>query len=391
MPVDPPWRILCIDDDVEITRQLEEALPGEEVDDIGSRPEVVPANVFEDALDELERTRYDALILDVRLGRGEGAGDQAGIRTLTEIQARRFVPVIFYTAIPSEVEHLRSAFVRVVEKTAGIPRLLEELRYILGTNLPLTNRLLLRHVEEVQRAYMWEFVAEHWDRFGDSGDRGGLAYLLARRLALSLGGPAVEDLASKLGATAPGGEPGDVAPMRYYVLPPVEATPLAGDIFEGPVGDTRDHYVLLTPSCDLANEPVKADYVVLARCVPLEVQAEYQAWRSDLPDENAKQASELARLLRNSRSKGQPDRWFFLPAALTVPNLLVDFQQITTLPCTDLTTLSRVASLDSPFAEALVARFNRYFGRLGTPNLNPVAVMSRIAAEVAAEEGDGAE
>ena len=36
--------------------------------------------------------------------------------------------------------------------------------------------------------------------------------------------------------------------------------------------------------------------------------------------------------------------------------------------------LERLASLDSPFAEALLARFTRHFGRLGTPDID-VAVL----------------
>jgi hypothetical protein len=40
--------------------------------------------------------------------------------------------------------------------------------------------------------------------------------------------------------------------------------------------------------------------------------------------------------------------------------------------------LNRLASLDSPFAEALLARFVRYFGRLGTPDLNTEVILSRL-------------
>ena len=40
--------------------------------------------------------------------------------------------------------------------------------------------------------------------------------------------------------------------------------------------------------------------------------------------------------------------------------------------------LERLASLDSPFAEALLARFTRYFGRLGTPDLDVAVLLQRL-------------
>jgi len=40
--------------------------------------------------------------------------------------------------------------------------------------------------------------------------------------------------------------------------------------------------------------------------------------------------------------------------------------------------LERLASLDSPFAEALLARFTRYFGRLGTPDLDAAILLQRL-------------
>ena len=36
--------------------------------------------------------------------------------------------------------------------------------------------------------YMWDFVQANWDAFQDAPDRTALAYLLARRLAISLSG-----------------------------------------------------------------------------------------------------------------------------------------------------------------------------------------------------------
>ncbi len=122
----------------------------------------------------------------------------------------------------------------------------------------------------------------------------------------------------------------------------------------------------------------KADWILLARCLPLAEQAEYQRWQTGLPKPSGPVEERLRAILRNNRQGGQAERFYFLPGALTLSDLVVDFQQLVTLPRARMTTLERLASLDSPFAEALLARFARYFGRLGTPDLDPEVILGRL-------------
>jgi len=169
-------------------------------------------------------------------------------------------------------------------------------------------------------------------------------------------------------------------PMQYYVIPPVELAPLAGDVYEGQIGDLHSYWVLLTPSCDLVTGREKADLVLLARCLPLTEQVEYQQWRDGLPAPSRAINGKLQDLLRNNRRDSQSERFFFLPSALSLPDLVVDFQQLVTLQREHMDGLERLASLDSPFAEALLARFTRYFGRLGTPDLDVAVLLQRLRA-----------
>ena len=64
--------------------------------------------------------------------------------------------------------------------------------------------------------------------------------------------------------------------MRYYVIPPIEPAPLAGDIYQGQVREQNGYWALLTPSCDMVAGREKAELVLLARCLPLTEQVEYQ-------------------------------------------------------------------------------------------------------------------
>jgi CheY-like chemotaxis protein len=390
MAVDPPWRILAVDDDAEVLGPLKEYLEAESVDEFGSKPAVETTTSFSDGLEMLEATRYDLLVLDVRIGEAEEGDPQAGVRTLERVRKRRFLPVIFNTAIPNAVEGLTSPLVRVVEKTQGLDALLAQVRELIATRLPEVNRVLLEHVEAIQRDYMWDFVGPNWEKFGATTDRSGLAQLLARRLALSLSGTGIEKLASRLGGAHAAASDGRVEPMRYYVLPPVELTPLVGDLYEGTIAGVSGHWILLTPSCDMT-APIRAEFVLLARCLPLDEQQEYERWTEKLPLPSRSVTGDMTNLLRNNRAKAQPDRYFFLPAAVTLPDLVVDFQQIESIAGGDLADLKPLASLDSPFAEALVARFVRYFGRVGTPDLNIDAVMARLRRDAGhTDEASGA-
>ena len=89
---------------------------------------------------------------------------------------------------------------------------------------------------------------------------------------------------------------------------------------------------------------------------------------------------QLQALLRNNRQDNQSERFFFLPGALSLPDLVVDFQHLVTLQRGHMGELERLAPLDSPFAEALLARFTRYFGRLGTPDLDVAVLLQRLRA-----------
>jgi hypothetical protein len=249
---------------------VQEFLDGETIppDD---RLQVETLNNFGDALNELEVRRFGLLLLDVQLGPYSGTPDEeAGITTLQAIRQRRFVPVVFYTGLPHLVRHLATPLIQVVEKTEGLPRLLESLNSIFATRLPAVNRALIRHLETIQREYMWDFVANHWEQLSDTSDHTSLAYLLARRLVTSLSGSGIQQLARDLGdSTGAAAAEGHVHPMRYYVIPPVELAPLAGDIYQGQGGEYNGYWALLTPSCDMVTGREKAELVLLARCLPL--------------------------------------------------------------------------------------------------------------------------
>jgi hypothetical protein len=245
------------------------------------------------------------------------------------------------------------------------------MKEIFATGLPRINRALMRLLETSQRDYMWEFAAEHWQEFSDSSNHSVLAYLLARRLAqsLSLSGPGIKQLFEDLGD--PDGAVTNISrvhPGRYYILPPVMPSFLAGDLYIEQPEESHRYMILLTPSCDLYTDrarSMKAEQILLARCKLLSELEEYQQWENSQSPRSSRVKNALL-----SKIEIKSERYYFLPKAITIPNLVIDFQQLVTMTVEQFSNLKRIASLDSPFAEAVQARFSRYFGRLGTPDLD---------------------
>lgn len=356
------WQILVVDDDQEICDEIQQYLEGRQFGHDNSKCCVTTLVSFADAMRQLESGKYDIVILDVRQhGNNFTDDDDLGRKIFDQIRARRFIPIIFYTGIPAKVTELKSPVVKVIEKTETIRALESVIGELIDTRLLTINRALISHVETIQRQYMWDFVAENWNNLDTTTDQVSVAYLLARRLALSLQtgiAPMVDDL----GGDATGLDVEEtVHPMHYYIMPPLDKQVFyAGDIFRGTVDGQAGYFVLLTPSCDLVQD--KVERTVLACCAELTSCPECQQWGQNRESKNKKRA--LEDLFANRK-----DRHHFLPGVLSMPHLLVDFQNVKSIALSDLRGLTRVTSLDSPYREHLLSRFVRYMGRLGTPDL----------------------
>ena len=372
------WRFLIVEDKEDTARQLQEAISNifEEKD----TAEFEICKNFKDAVDLFKHERFDLIILDLKDDSDVSINaddNPKGLKIFDELKKIRFVPVVFYTALAHKVRSMQTTFVRVVEKTEGITKLSAEVNKVFETKLPLLNR----QIEELQRNYMWDFVSNHWQEFNSPHGYADLAFLLARRLALSL-----QEEARKH-ASHFSGSPGinKVHPMEIYIRPPISEKPLAGDIVHGEVDGVLGFWVILTPSCDF-EQAGRLGKVLLAQCLLLSEQPEYTAWKDKPTDE--KNLDVLKSLIGDNRKKQQPERFKFLPGTYFLPDMLVDFQQMKTVLPEILGKLKTVASLDSPYSEAVISRFSRYLGRIGTPDIDKDIVIKRLTAQLESKKLD---
>lgn len=374
-----PPQILHVDDDPEVLAGVKEFLEGEEIDGWG-RPEITGIGSFDEALRTLEQQRFDLVILDVRLGGHDEQdltpAEEEGVRTLAEIRQRRFVPIVFWTGLPGKVRDLAGPLVLVGDKTSDdVDDLAHKVGELFATGLPRVNRALRHLVEDEQRRYMWDFVAEHWDELTRDGDDTGLAYLLVRRLGRSLSGPAIQRLAAELGGGKPGAPAaGTIQAAEMYIVPPLPDTnPGLSEIMREDAEGGARWWFVLTPSCDLEHSE-KLDWVLLAECLPAEEDQRILDW---LSKETGGTKSKVRDLI-NHKTGGQEDRWLYLPAVPTMPDLVVDLQRLRSAALEEFEAMRRIGSLTPPFAEAAANRFGRYYGRIGTDDLDVDALMARL-------------
>ena len=397
-------RILVVDDDEEIVENTRELLESQPISDAEDMATVATVTDFNEALVLLAQEEFDLIVLDVRdqgrIGQGldpldEGGSETTeadlGLQIFERVRATRFIPIIFYTALPNLVGDATAPgmpFVGLVSKTDGDPNgeLRSRVREVFNSTLPAIHRALLELVERVIRDFMGEFVQEHWKELSTPPRKGDVAHLLLRRLALSLGDGA-QVLTEQLSGEAISLDGDTVHPMRYYVIPPMP-TRATGDILRTPRhGATpadeepeSDWYIVLTPACDLQPSHRKADFVMLARCLSFKKRAEYLKFLEKNPDPSQVlhkgSHDELKKLMSNNL--GQTDRLSYLPAAWGIPDLLVDFQRVECIEYSQLDEYQCVASLDSPYAEWLVQKFVRYVGRIGVPDLDISAAIARL-------------
>lgn len=366
-PPGTEWRFLIIEDNPDTARELEEA--SQSFVDAPDTSKVEVCSNFSEAAPRLSFGRYDVLIVDLKDDKSD-SDDLPGLELFQKLKAIRFVPVVFYTALPQYVRSEQTAVVRVVEKTEGIRKLSQEIRSVISTQLPA----LTRHIDEIQRSYMWDFVSTHWLEFETPQDQADLAYLLARRLASSLQKEARKMARKLAGRTLALAHPRNVHPMEMYVRPPIGPNRLAGDLLKGLVGTEIGYWVVLTPSCDFEQEG-KLENVLLAQCLLLTGEVEYLEWIK-----NPANTAKLKCLIGDNREDMPSERFKFLPGTYFFPDSVVDFQRLRAVPAGDVMKLEAIASLDSPFAEAMLAGFSRYFGRLGTPDVDKNVVLKRLEA-----------
>ncbi|MEM1116808.1 MAG: hypothetical protein AAGJ11_09905 [Bacteroidota bacterium] len=371
----PVLHVLLIEDDPDNLELLVETL---ETEIAGHSLRWDPCDDFDEALERIERQRYDLVVTDVYRDRqGEPKtveqGDVQAGRVVDQIVNRRFCPVVVFTdgSIPSSVTY--GPFVRSADKSMGNGQIETALRELIETGIPAAARAIHEEIDQVAGSYLWSFLSENWDDLRESGldTRSVLERVLRRRAAIQL--------ARIRGGAAPE-EVGVVEAAEFYVYPSIAGDEYRlGEVVRGV--DDGAFRVVLTPHCHLTvqsgKDRPKTEFVLTVRAVPAgeAVRLAYEGSTEDPWSGSAAKVEGKVRRRINSPADlmGSPaGRYWFLPGFLKIPDLYCDLLQLESLPFEVLRDdYDRVAVLDTPFAEALQSCFTRFYSSVGLPALDP--------------------
>ena len=378
------WIVLLIEDDDRVRCDIREEFAGELI--AGRKFSFRIIATFEEAFREVRQRRADLVILDVYRGSPLAGGEPAGFEVLASLREAGFSSVILYTADPESARRFATPLVRVVGKDeGGVGRLREEVEDLFSTHLPQIFRAVVGHLDRTLRDYMWGFVEKNWTLLEVIRDRPEFLRLLLARLAASLSQEGIERITTEVFGIPDPMQPGSgrIHPAEYYIMPPVGRDVRFGDIRIASAEDVgkSEYRVVVWPTCDMVTaggRVVKAERVACARATPLSDTEEMKAWKKT-PSKATRAA--IRKIMENKRQGTglSPDRFHYLPAFCQVLDLVVDFQRVDSIPFPQVSAMECQATVASPFAEALAARYLHYIGRIGTPDLDVDGLLQRVA------------
>lgn len=143
--------------------------------------------------------------------------------------------------------------------------------------------------------------------------------------------------------------------------------------------------ITLTSTCDLEHD--KADFVIFAALKPakeiIQMSSEFRGKLDGAEGTTLKRRAwdSLTDLLEDFLHNASIRRYYFLDgrAALDLEPLLVDFQQLLSVPTTTVRSLPVVAALPSPDREKLIVQFAAYSSRIGVDR-EPSARVAELTA-----------
>lgn len=377
------YRVLVVDDEEDLADELARALE-EDLQDLG-QVSAIPCSSFTEAESRLATEDFDAVVLDVadQSQTGDGLDRDRGRKTYARVSASCWIPVVFYTGYVADVEEFASNGGLVQAVAKGNPdEVVYAVRQALRSDAAHLARGITRFVSRRTREFLRDHVAVVWAQLPQEA-RDELPLVLLNRLAAQLKDDAVAALDEIQGATA-GNIVSAGASARVYLYPPVTNHVTSGDLL---VDENDERWLVVTPACDLYEDPDTPEGVPTRKRRVAKVHRVRLARAHDLLE-----SPRVAELLGNKSIndgksqvldvlRGKADRYYRLPRYLAIPDLIVDLEHVRTEPLDTVRSLKREATLDSPYAEAVLVQHARFMGRVGVPDLSAEGMWGLIEEE----------
>ncbi|HEL4298233.1 TPA: hypothetical protein UM674_002197 [Stenotrophomonas maltophilia] len=304
-----------------------------------------------DAYTAIDRRRFDAAIIDLRLdGNGENPADDGGNRVLEKILKSEIAIAALFTGQPDDAsipEYARRQ-VRVITKgggdgeghTGAITWILE------NQSLIDCIRQVTARFTDVMAQIFHQSIWPRWSLWMDGKDPNDAQFLLTA-VARHIASHAHDHFMLEGKDTA--------HPEEWYWVPARAGKLSTGDVVRN--GDRIE--IVVTPRCDLATQ--KIPHVQLVECDDLS-----QTWETLGRDKKAT-------FLKNGRNHEHFIPKMNLSKEDSIGPLIVRFDKIRSVKRNEddpnLTQEGiRVAAVSAPFLPSLVERLGNYYSRIGSPD-----------------------
>lgn len=302
-----------------------------------------------EAREKLATTRYDAVIVDLRLrNSAAGAGhNDDGNELIKELIATKPVGIVVYSGQSAEAESYACNQVVVIDRAAGLPPVFEWLTEHKNMFISLGRAQL-----ELDEQTAQLFYKAIWPRWKFWASEKNTEYPIEKMLARHIASHTHDSLLNDSN--------GITHPEESYFVPPIIERLDTGDLIEW----DSNVWVVVTPRCDLAHEN-KTDTILIAKCNDRSTD-----WNSFVQNNKEK---EIKKLKQHESSSKQH---FLAPMkdafGATRGPWMVQFHHLRSLPIDEakIQLTERFATISPHFVPSLVERFGAHYSRIGTPDIS---------------------
>lgn len=367
-------RVLIVDDDeVQLERYGDSIEAFNREHEIEVRAEY--RDNFDDGLRALSQD-YDGAVIDLKLSEGNEAEGNVIIR---EIKKNKRFPVCVKTGYPGdldpdlheEAESGPNLFFWVERRDRPFREVLERLATVYRSGVV---DILGPHgvIERSLHEIFWTHLAKTLSFWNERDEPDASRKHRLVRFTLS-------HLLSRLEINEEGYLDGSY-PDEMYVIPPFREEWQTGDIVRPSEGESC--FVILTPSCDLAQNKAKSIQIIEVESfrtgVMLDKLNSYKILSKKLADEstdevatiiNQKNKEQAYKELSGLAGNSYANRYHFLPPCQAFEGGLLNFQKVNSIRLKEFTKSYRKLGTIAPgFLKDIVARFATYYARQGQPS-----------------------
>ena len=370
-------QVLLVEDHPDDLRQFERDFPGVFFS-CGVEADIHPCQDFEVAFTRTSSPvfRYDLIVSDTYSGPHKNRDAHVVLQMIAKYRGSRFCPLVIYSngVMPPDLREGPFVVWASKSKSGDIERAIKQL---LDTNIPQLARQLHDDLERTAGSYLWSFLEANWGRLNDPSplSAGVLERMVRRRAATQLSDI---DPASGTAGFAERQAP------EYYVYPAFEQPSFnLGDLLRSRQ-DVADWRVILTPHCHLfkqqGQDKPKADYALLVKLIRAEEVLGEKLGRAKV-EAAPKRKKTLGLWARSPSQTARPPegRHWYVPGFLDIPHSFCDFLQVASVPYETLENdFQRIATLTSPYAEALQSCFAGFYASVGIPTMQTESIESLL-------------